>query len=178
MKPNKFWILYGLIFIILIVAAAFGYAFWVHVNHYSSLGNYGLEQAGQIGDSFGLINALFTLLSMILVSAALVLQTNELSLQRKDMKESRTDIKKQAEATQKLAEAQEQTNELEWQKQYLTISSEVSVLEGIINAFNTDNVDSLVDFQRLEENRATLEKKKVLLANVVELGYKYGYDPA
>ncbi len=67
----------------------------------SSWGYPKIEERGQFGDSFGVVNALFAGLAFAGVIWAILLQREELELQRTELEETRTEIRGQKETLQK-----------------------------------------------------------------------------
>ncbi len=80
----------------LAVYAAFGVWAWVRTDHVI---------AGQIGDTFGALNALFSGVAMLGVVAAIFVQREELKLQRLELQEQREVLKLQREELARSAEA-------------------------------------------------------------------------
>ncbi|WP_340153448.1 hypothetical protein [uncultured Marivirga sp.] len=60
------------------------------------------EDPGQIGDSFGMVNALFTALAFVLLIYTSLLQTQELRLQREELRENRKQLESSAKAHNEL----------------------------------------------------------------------------
>jgi hypothetical protein len=60
------------------------------------------ENAGQIGDSFGVVNALFSALAFSLLIYTSLLQTQELKLQREELRENRKQLESSAKAHNEL----------------------------------------------------------------------------
>lgn len=61
-----------------------------------------IENPGQIGDSFGMVNALFSALAFSLLIYTSLLQTQELKLQREELRENRKQLESSAKAHNEL----------------------------------------------------------------------------
>lgn len=62
------------------------------------------DNSGQIGDSFGMVNALFSALAFSLLIYTSLLQTQELRLQREELRENRKQLESSAKAHNELVE--------------------------------------------------------------------------
>ncbi|QSE99200.1 hypothetical protein [Fulvivirga lutea] len=62
------------------------------------------SKSGEIGDSFGMVNALFSALAFSLLIYTSLLQTQELKLQRKELEENRKQLESSAKAHNELVE--------------------------------------------------------------------------
>lgn len=67
---------------------------------------------GQIGDSFGAVNALFSGLAFAGVIITILLQRDELELQRKELELTRKEMENSTDALQKQVEAMKKTAEI------------------------------------------------------------------
>jgi len=65
---------------------------------------YFADKPGQIGDSFGMVNALFSALAFSLLIYTSLLQTQELKLQREELRENRKQLESSAKAHNELVE--------------------------------------------------------------------------
>lgn len=63
---------------------------------------YFTDNAGQVGDSFGMVNALFSALAFSLLIYTSLLQTQELRLQREELRENRKQLESSAKAHNEL----------------------------------------------------------------------------
>jgi hypothetical protein len=92
-KKWRIWIciVSALVFILWV-----GIPYWIHSRHPD------WQNSGQIGDTFGAVNALFSSLAFALLIFTALMQREELELQREELKLTREEIKKSAEAQTKL----------------------------------------------------------------------------
>jgi hypothetical protein len=95
-----------------------------------------LQERSQIGDSFGLINALFSGLALAGVIVAILLQREELRLQRKELEETRAELKRQADAAEKQEAA------LEKQRRAMLLSAAISAATTQVEIAERDHQES------------------------------------
>lgn len=96
------------------------------------------KEPGQIGDSFGMVNALFSALAFALLIYTSLLQTQELRLQRQEIEENRKELARSATAQKELVEITKRAY-------HDKIIPCLRLIKGYINAENSAKVAFKVD---------------------------------
>lgn len=89
----------------------------------------GVESAGELGDTFGIVNALFSSLAFALLIYTSLMQREELELQRKELKLTRRELKKSAEAQNMLVALTKEELELQKEIRRSQIKPELKIEE-------------------------------------------------
>lgn len=142
-QTNRSWKLHiGFLLIVVLVGAIWYLGGRLLPGHFSPGGTPSTTgNAGQVGDSFGVVNSLFSGLAFAGIIVAIFLQRQELIHQREELKLTRAELVLQREELkltraelQRSAEAQEASTEvLAAQRESMTISAYVSAAEGLRN---------------------------------------------
>ncbi len=89
------------LFAVLLLACLSVVVIWLVVGYLPRWINSTLEEAGQFGDTFGVVNALFSGLAFAGIIIALILQREDLQIQRQDLKLTLEEVRRSAEAQEK-----------------------------------------------------------------------------
>jgi cation transport regulator ChaC len=147
----------------LILAATLVVILWVATPLFASLFLTSWSEKGQLGDTFGAVNALFSGLAFAGVIYTIHLQRHELSLQRRELELTRQELKRTAEAQ----EASERA--LTKQAAALEVAARLNALSSVILHYPTMISQIASAAQRSEAERRHVDYVRQLEEMLTQL---------